>query len=139
MIAPSESRMISVGSSSPRLGSISKPRKPAKHGGNAKHRGQLASQAFNTDIIGDVPLEFGRGQPERAVFLRQIAACVVGEQHEAPRLVAIDEMKGRERHSMKHFQDESSLFFVFPGCGVNATNILLSHCCQNFAFKRLAR
>jgi hypothetical protein len=38
---------------------------------------------LHADVIGDMPLEFRRRQAELAILGRQIAASVVGEQHQA--------------------------------------------------------
>ena len=72
--APSDSRMIRVGSSSPRLGSISRREKVDSTAGTPSRRGEAAAHRGRARIVGDVALELARRQAEIAVFGRQPVA-----------------------------------------------------------------
>lgn len=58
--------------------------------------GESACQILDANIIGDVPVEFTCLQTKRAIFGRNIAACVVGGQEQAEAEITVDTVHRRE-------------------------------------------
>ncbi len=98
-MAPSESFITSVGSSAPRLGSISSRENRVSTAGAPNARRQRPGHRRRADVVGDVAGELVRRQAERAVFGRQRVRGVVA-QHDEPALQrALDRLHGSEGRS----------------------------------------
>ena len=82
--------MISVGSSSPRLGSIRRREKRERMAGAPSASARCSATSRGAQVVGDVAVKVLGPKPERAVALRDGVLGVVAEDEKAGRGVPVD-------------------------------------------------
>ncbi len=83
--------MMSVGSSSPRLGSISSLEKRDKTAGAPRAVGQRLRHGSRAEIVGDMAVKVLRLEPERAIGLGDGVLGVIAQNEEARAGVPLDD------------------------------------------------
>ena len=83
-------RITRVGSSGPRLGSISRREKVERIAGAPKRAARRRASLRRADVVGDVSLERLAGQPERAVARRNGVGGVIANDQDAAVERALD-------------------------------------------------